>query len=70
MTDSRSVPRRHGRGTDLESVIVFYGELLQGRTPPPEWRRQLAERLVSRGEAEAASRAVAVLLAAPETQLS
>jgi uncharacterized protein (DUF1800 family) len=72
--DALAFARRHGRGgrggeTD---VLTFFGELLLGAPPAPALRRRLAPVLQSKAgpEGEAARRAVAVLLASPEAQIS
>jgi uncharacterized protein (DUF1800 family) len=67
--DALALARKHGRGSDLDSVLAFYGELLLGRAPPEAGRRRLVDTLRTKPPDEAARRAVAVLLASPDGQL-
>jgi hypothetical protein len=69
--DALGLARRHGRGSDLESVIAFYGELLLGAAPGKALRDRLLLALGPRATAAADTvrRAVALILASPEAQL-
>jgi uncharacterized protein (DUF1800 family) len=69
--DVLALPRRHGRGQDLDAVLTFYGELLLGTSPAPAWRERLLASLGPRATAapETLRRTVALTLASPEAQL-
>jgi uncharacterized protein (DUF1800 family) len=69
--DPLALARRHERGRDLDDTIAFFGELLLGAPPAPDWRERLLTALAPKPgeEADAARRAVAVILASPEAQL-
>jgi hypothetical protein len=61
---------RYGRGRDATDLLAFFGELLRGEPPAAAERdRSLAAMKSAFDEATAARRAVALLLAAPETLL-
>jgi uncharacterized protein (DUF1800 family) len=70
--DVRAVPLRHGRGRDVDDFVVFYSELLLGFDPGTAWRQRLTRALrPTRGlDAETARRAVLLILASPESQLT
>jgi hypothetical protein len=69
--DAVGLAQRHGRGGNLDTVITFYGELLLGAAPGQAWRDRLLSTLGRRATAapDTVRRAVALLLASPETQL-
>ncbi len=74
--DALGLAKRHGRGADLESLIAFASELLTGAAPEAAARDRLLTAL-GRGpgggpsaDPETARRAVALVLASPEAQLS
>jgi hypothetical protein len=69
--DPVALARRHGRGADLQSAVVFFSELLLGGAPSPAWRARLLSGLGPRPTAEPGTlrRAVALILASPEAQL-
>ncbi|HEY7330713.1 MAG TPA: DUF1800 domain-containing protein [Gemmataceae bacterium] len=70
--DALGFARRHGRGDSVESIVIFFAELLLGAVPGRAWvERQLA----ALGPKEAvepsrARRIAALVLASPETQLA
>jgi uncharacterized protein (DUF1800 family) len=70
--DGRALAQRHGRGNDLEAILTFYTELLRGTPPGPAERDGLLVCLGPKAtaEPETVRRAVALILAAPEAQLS
>jgi uncharacterized protein (DUF1800 family) len=70
--DALGLARRHGRGDDLADTLTFYAELLRGEPPSPAWRERLLGSLGPSSSAtpETARRAVALILASPETQLA
>jgi uncharacterized protein (DUF1800 family) len=70
--DALGLSRRHGRATDLDSILAWYGELLLGAPPAGPWRDRLLTAAGSRPTAQPdiARRALALLLASPESQLS
>jgi hypothetical protein len=70
--DAHSLAARHGRDGGLGDQVAFFAELFTGRDPSPDWRDRIVE-AVSRSRAdkpEAARRAVALILASPEAQLT
>jgi len=70
--DAFALLQRNSSGGDADEVVRFFSELILG-TSPPEWlSRQIGESLGSRPIAEPATlrRIVALLLAAPESQLT
>ncbi len=70
--DAQSLAARHGRDRGLGDQVAFFAELLTGRAPSPGWRDRVIE-AVSRSRApepEAARRAVTLILASPEAQLT
>jgi len=70
--DARSLAARHGRDGGLGDQVAFFAELLTGRAPSPGWRDRIVD-VVSRLRAdkpEAARRAVALILASPEAQMT
>jgi hypothetical protein len=69
--DPLALARRHGRGSDLASLIVFYAELLRGGVPDAAWRDRLLETLGPKPveNSQTARQAVALILASPEAQL-
>jgi uncharacterized protein (DUF1800 family) len=66
--DALALARRH----DEKDVVAFATRLLLGTEPTPAWRARLAAGTERKGAgaAEAARRAVALILALPEAQLS
>ncbi|HLJ96391.1 MAG TPA: DUF1800 domain-containing protein [Gemmataceae bacterium] len=70
--DWAALALRHGKARDLDSLITFYGQLLTG-TPPSSGCRKRLQAVVgpkAGAEPKAAARAVALLLASPEMQLT
>ncbi len=70
--DAQALAARHGRGGTLGNQVAFFAELLTGVAPSPRWCDQVVE-VVSRlrvPQPEAARRAVALILASPEAQLT
>jgi hypothetical protein len=70
--DVHALALRHGRGDGLDDQIAFFAELFTGRAPAPDWRDRTVT-VASRaraGKAETARRAVMLMLASPEAQLS
>jgi len=70
--DAQSLAARHGRDGGLGDQVAFFAELFTGIAPSPGWRDRIVE-VVSRSRAdkpEAARRAVALILASPEAQLT
>ena len=70
--DGLALARRHGRGSDLEDALVFYGELLLGGVASAAWRTRIRAALgpEASANAETLRRAVALMLASPEGQLA
>jgi uncharacterized protein (DUF1800 family) len=70
--DFLTLARRHGRGSDLDDLLAFYAELLTGVPPDPAWRKRLRRALGPHAspDANTARIAVALIAAAPETQLA
>jgi uncharacterized protein (DUF1800 family) len=70
--DALALARRHGRGTDLDDLITFYGELLLGTTPDKAWRQRLTRALHPgrTSDADIARRVVVLILASPEAQVA
>jgi uncharacterized protein (DUF1800 family) len=70
--DFLALARRHGRCRDLDDVVAFYAELLTGAAPDPAWGKRLRAALGPRArpDADTARLAVALIAAAPETQLA
>jgi uncharacterized protein (DUF1800 family) len=70
--DALGLARRHGRATDLDALLAWYGELLFGAPPAKPLHDRLLTTLGSKttAEPETARRAVALLLASPEAQLA
>jgi hypothetical protein len=64
--------RRHGAGRDLDALLTFYAKLLTGSPPDPTWRKRLRTALgpAVGPEADTVRAAVALIAAAPETQLA
>jgi uncharacterized protein (DUF1800 family) len=69
--DPLALPKRHGRGDDLEAVLNFYVELVHGAPPGPAWRDRLRASLGPKATAaaETVRAALPLILAAPEAQL-
>ena len=69
--NGRAVAGRHGRGRDLDALLVFYAELLTGAAPD-EWRKRLRAALGPKAGLDAATitAAVALTLASPEFHLA
>jgi uncharacterized protein (DUF1800 family) len=69
--DALALARKHQRGSDLEDVIAFYGELLLGAAPSSTFRARLVKALGGKEtlEPETARRVVVLILASPEAQL-
>jgi uncharacterized protein (DUF1800 family) len=66
-----ALARRHGRGRNAADLVAFFGELLRGTPPAAAERDRLVVAMKSNAdEAAAARRAVALLLAAPESLLA
>jgi uncharacterized protein (DUF1800 family) len=70
--DALGLARKHGRGSSLDDLIDFFGELLRGAGPEPAWRERV---LVALGPtpvltAETARHATALMLGSPEMQLA
>jgi uncharacterized protein (DUF1800 family) len=70
--DALALAKRHGRGGDLGDFLAFAGELLLGAAPATAGRERLLKVLAPKrgAEEETARRAVAVILASPEAQLT
>jgi uncharacterized protein (DUF1800 family) len=70
--DALALVGRHGRGSDLNAVIAFYGEILTGSPPNAVWHKRLLATLEQKGAnpAETARKAAALILASPENQLA
>jgi uncharacterized protein (DUF1800 family) len=70
--DFLALARRHDRGRDLDDLLTFYAELLTGAPPDAAWRKRLRTALGPqvRPDASTARIAVALIAAAPETQLA
>jgi uncharacterized protein (DUF1800 family) len=70
--DALALPKRYGRGQDLEAVVAFYSELLLGASPNAAWREGLRTSLGPRATATPRTlrRAVALILASAEGQLA
>jgi uncharacterized protein (DUF1800 family) len=70
--DALGLARRHGRATDLETLVGFYAELLLGRLPSTPWRDRIIAALGAKSalEPRTARTAVALILASPEAQLT
>jgi uncharacterized protein (DUF1800 family) len=70
--DVLALARRHGRGRDVDDLIAFYSQLLLGLEPDKAWRQRLARALPGRQtlDADAARRAVVLILTAPEAHLA
>jgi uncharacterized protein (DUF1800 family) len=68
--DALALPRRHGKGSDLQSAVTFYAELVRGGPPGAAWHDRLTASLGPKATAtpEAVRRAVVLILAAPEAQ--
>jgi uncharacterized protein (DUF1800 family) len=70
--DALGVARRHRPVRDLHDLVTFYGELLLGTSPSPDFRGRLRAALgrdTGLGP-ETARRAVALILTSPEAQLA
>jgi hypothetical protein len=68
--DALGLARRHDRGRDAADLLAFYGELLRGVPPIAAERDRLLTAMKSTAdEASAARRAVALLLAGPDSLL-
>jgi uncharacterized protein (DUF1800 family) len=70
--DFLTLAHRHQRGRDIDDLLAFYTELLTGTPPDPAWRKHLRTALGphARLDANTARLAVALIAAAPETQLA
>jgi uncharacterized protein (DUF1800 family) len=70
--DALGLARRHGRGGDMEDVIAFLAELLQGRPPEVKRREPILASLGPRARARphTVRRALVLLVASPEGQLA
>jgi len=66
--DVLALPKRYGRGQDLEAVVAFYSELLLGASAGSAWRGAPADS--RRAAPQTLRRAVALILASPEAQLA
>jgi uncharacterized protein (DUF1800 family) len=68
--DALALPRRHGKGSDLQAALTFYAELVQGGPPGAAWRDRLTASLGPKATAtpETVRRAVVLILAGPEAQ--
>jgi uncharacterized protein (DUF1800 family) len=69
--DALGLAARHGRGRGRDAAITFLAELLLGSEPDRDWHARIASALgpSSSWGPEAARRAVAIVLACPESQL-
>ena len=70
--DALALAQRHGRGNDLPSVVRFYCELLVGKaegTIVDEVQAAVLRDVPSGALEDEARRAVAIVLARPETQV-
>jgi uncharacterized protein (DUF1800 family) len=69
--DAMGIANRYQRGSDLEDVIRFYGELLVGTAPSAAFRERLHKALGTKTalDSETARRVVVLILASPEAQL-
>jgi uncharacterized protein (DUF1800 family) len=65
--DPLALVKKHGRGTGLDDVLAFYGQLLEGAALVEARRKRLLTALGVRPDPR---RAVALMLAAPEYQLA
>jgi uncharacterized protein (DUF1800 family) len=69
--DALALAKKHGRGDKMETAVTFYAELLLGGVPSPRFRDTL---LTSVGraalDADTARRALILVLASPEAQLT
>jgi uncharacterized protein (DUF1800 family) len=70
--DALGLAKRHGRGSDLETILAWYGELLFGAPPARPWRDRLLAALGPKAAVEpnTVRRALALLAASPEAQLA
>jgi hypothetical protein len=70
--DAAALPKRYGRGQDLDAAVTFYSELLLGAPPGPGGRERLRAALGPRAGAgpQALRRAAALTLASAEAQLA
>jgi uncharacterized protein (DUF1800 family) len=70
--DFFTLARRHGAGRDLDALLTFYAELLTGSPLDPAWHKRLRTALGPAAglEANTVRAAVALIAAAPETQLA
>jgi uncharacterized protein (DUF1800 family) len=67
--DGEGLAKRHNRGGDRDALVAFYGELLVGYPPGPDWRGRLMAALGDGAlTPETVRRVVALLLASPEAQ--
>jgi uncharacterized protein (DUF1800 family) len=70
--DGIALARKHGRGGDLEQILMFCGELLTGAPPGPAWRKRLLSTLGARAklDPDTVRTGMALLAASPEVQLA
>ena len=70
--DIIALAERHGRGRDLEDVLVFSAELLTGVPPDAGWLKRLLAALgpKAKREADTARAGVALVVASPEVQMT
>jgi hypothetical protein len=68
--DPIALVERHGR--DRDGLLAFFAELLFGAEPSPAWRDRIEAAVGAGGiqGPEGARRAVALMLASPEAQLT
>jgi uncharacterized protein (DUF1800 family) len=69
--DALGLAQRQGRGNSLESIVLFYTELLLGAVPSSAWHKQQLTALGPKAAVEptCARRIAALILASPEAQL-
>jgi uncharacterized protein (DUF1800 family) len=69
--DALSLAQRHGRGDSLDSLVLFFTELLLGAVPSSGWHKRQLAALGPKAAAEpfSARRIAALILASPEAQL-
>jgi hypothetical protein len=68
--DALALASRHGKGGDLHTALTFYAELVNGTPPGAAWHDRLTASLGPKATAtdRTLRQAVALILAAPETQ--
>jgi hypothetical protein len=64
--------KKHGRGRDLDDILIFCAELLTGAPLEADWRTRLLRALGAKAklEPDTVRAGIALVVASPEVQLA